>query len=64
MIELPLEQYRRVVAHMMYWRRGIDEAMRDSGITILKKEVIDQLFEAGYIYDEKKDSLEYIELGE
>lgn len=64
MAKFPLStaQYRRVVAHMMYWKRGLKEAIEDSGIEALdRQEVLDQLSGCGYEYDEDTDTLTYTE---
>lgn len=52
-------QYRCICAHMSFWARGIDEAMIDCGITCDKKELVDELGKAGWVYDWDKDTLEY-----
>lgn len=58
---MSIEQYRCLVAHMIYWERGMDEAIRDAGISIAKEDVISQLWKAGYTYDEEADRLIYEE---
>ena len=56
-----LAQYRCLVAHMMYWGLGLEEAMRDSGVSLPKDDVLHELFKAGYEYDEETDRLTYEE---
>lgn len=53
------EQYRCLCAHMSYWHFGLKKAMSDCGIVIDRQSVIDELFKAGWQYDESKDTLEY-----
>lgn len=64
MAKFPLStaQYRRLVAHMMYWKRGLNEALDDSGIPrVDRQEALDQLSGCGYEYDEDTDTLTYTE---
>jgi hypothetical protein len=58
---LSTAEYRRLVAHMMYWERGLNEAFDDCGIPRCdRQEVLDQLSGCGYVYDEDTDKLTYI----
>ncbi|WYW02505.1 hypothetical protein Lauda_00154 [Pseudomonas phage vB_PpuM-Lauda] len=58
--ELTTAQYRRVVAHLMYWQRGLNEAMDDCGLPRSEREdVIGALASAGYTYNEDSDTLVY-----
>lgn len=55
------EQYRCLVAHMMYWESGLDAAMKDAGITSEKEDVIHQLWKCGWTYSAKFDRMRYVE---
>lgn len=57
--ELPHEQYRCLVAHMMYWKWGLRAAMNDCLITISEHEVISELDKAGWSYDPHSDSVTF-----
>lgn len=55
---LSTSMYRCLVGHLMYWERGLEEAMTDCGIPLTSKgEVVGELFAAGYDYDEEADKL-------
>lgn len=59
--ELTTAQYRCVVAHMIYWERGLNEAIDDCGLPRSESEtIIAQLVGCGYEYDEDKDALKYV----
>lgn len=59
-LEMTTENYRCVVGHMMYWKRGIKEALSDANLAHLDTAmVIERLFKAGYDYDEDTDKLTY-----
>jgi len=53
-------QYRCLVAHMMYWERGLTEALTDCGILHLDRGIlIEELWKAGYTYHPASDTLTY-----
>jgi hypothetical protein len=50
-------QYRALVAYLNFWtprypELGIDRAIADIGITLDRKDVVHELFKAGWIFDE------------
>lgn len=53
-------QYRCLVAHMMFWRRGLDGAIKDAGITTSKESVIHELWKCGWTYSAKFDRMRYV----
>lgn len=55
--EMTVEQYRCLIAHMQFWSWGIESAIKDVGIVLPKDVVIEQLFRAGWDYDEYGDKL-------
>lgn len=58
--ELSTAEYRRLVAHMMYWKRGLSEALEDCNLPVSERQaILDQLAGCGYEYDEDADTLTY-----
>jgi hypothetical protein len=55
------EQYRCLIAHMMFWKDGLDAAIKDVGITSPKDDVIYDLWKCGWIYSAKFDRMRYVE---
>jgi hypothetical protein len=46
---------------MMHWKFGMEEAMKDVGITISKEDVVHHLWKCGWEYDEATDTIRYDE---
>lgn len=61
--EFSVKQYRCLVAHMSFWEHGIDNAMKDVGVSASKETVINELFKAGWDYDEKIDTIIFNDKG-
>lgn len=58
--ELSTAEYRRVVAHLMYWERGLSGAIADCNLPSSERQaILDQLAGCGYEYDEDTDTLKY-----
>jgi hypothetical protein len=53
-------QYRCIVAHMMFWKFGLDEAIKDAAVTLPKEDVIHELWKAGWTYSAKFDRMRYV----
>lgn len=47
-------------AHMCFWKEGLDQAVRDCGITVSLSEAVEHLRKAKWLYDEKSDSLVWL----
>lgn len=56
---MTLGEYRALVAHMQFWKFGLEEAMKDCGIHESKSDVVYELFKANWVYFEETDTLEY-----
>jgi hypothetical protein len=59
-------QYRCLIAFMNFWtprfpQMGFDVAIRDCGITDAKNDIVNELFKAGWNYDEATGLLNYTE---
>lgn len=61
---MTIGQYRALVAYMQYWPKkspalGLDAAIRDIGITDPQSDVINELWKAGWVYEEPTGTLRY-----